>query len=306
MNTVFSDNLKKFRTQKNLTQEQVAEILGVNPQTVSRWECNTTLPDVLLLPQIARLYCVTVDDLFKANSSIYANYAQRLAHLYKQTHAPEDFVQADIEFRKLMRSDSYSAEDRRMHGVIHQFMMSYCADIANNFYQEIINNAASQDETYWRTRNHQVYLYTFLGMSEECINDQLARMEKHSVNAMEWVTLISAFFYAKRYEEGYRYFSEALAKFPKEHKLLRLGAEICRFLKRFDEAFKYLNKAEELNAHYYDIGYTRGFCYEDMGDWENAYKTWLSVVNMLKKDGNDIEAATIEKRANAALEKMDI
>ena len=37
--TVFSENLKKFRTAKNYTQEQVADILCVNAQTVSRWEC---------------------------------------------------------------------------------------------------------------------------------------------------------------------------------------------------------------------------------------------------------------------------
>ncbi len=40
--TVFSENLKKFRTAKNYTQEQVADILCVNAQTVSRWECGVS------------------------------------------------------------------------------------------------------------------------------------------------------------------------------------------------------------------------------------------------------------------------
>lgn len=63
--TIFSENLKKYRIAKNYTQEQVAETLGVNTQTVSRWECGTTLPDVLTLPSLARLYEVTVDDFYK-------------------------------------------------------------------------------------------------------------------------------------------------------------------------------------------------------------------------------------------------
>ena len=63
--TVFSQNLKRFRISKNMTQEQAAEALGVSTQTVSRWECNTTLPDVTILPKIAALYCVTIDDLYK-------------------------------------------------------------------------------------------------------------------------------------------------------------------------------------------------------------------------------------------------
>ena len=36
---VFSENMKKFRNAKKYTQEYVAERLGVNAQTVSRWEC---------------------------------------------------------------------------------------------------------------------------------------------------------------------------------------------------------------------------------------------------------------------------
>mgnify|MGYP003297697871 CR=1 FL=1 len=68
MNTIFSDNLKKFRQNKNYTQEQVADILGVSSHSVSRWECGTTLPDVLMLPEIAKLYEITTDDLYKKNS----------------------------------------------------------------------------------------------------------------------------------------------------------------------------------------------------------------------------------------------
>ena len=96
MKNVFSNNLKRLRLQKRLTQEQAAETLGVSAQSISRWECNTTCPDIMLLPEIARLYCVTVDDLFKENSSAYENYAQRLASVYESTHKPEDFLKADI------------------------------------------------------------------------------------------------------------------------------------------------------------------------------------------------------------------
>ncbi|MBQ9121425.1 MAG: helix-turn-helix transcriptional regulator [Clostridia bacterium] len=78
-NTVFSENLKKFRITKNYTQEQVADILHICLQTVSRWECGSTLPDVLTLPELAKIYGVTVDDFYKRNSVAYDNYAQCLS-----------------------------------------------------------------------------------------------------------------------------------------------------------------------------------------------------------------------------------
>ena len=81
--TVFSENMKKFRLAKKYTQEEVAEKLSVTAQTVSRWECGITLPDVLLLPEIAKIYGIIVDDLFKKCSVAYENYAQRLSALYE-------------------------------------------------------------------------------------------------------------------------------------------------------------------------------------------------------------------------------
>lgn len=41
-NSIFAENLRKFRLAKNLTQEQVAAALYVTAQTVSRWECGVS------------------------------------------------------------------------------------------------------------------------------------------------------------------------------------------------------------------------------------------------------------------------
>ena len=65
MNFNFGNNLKRLRLAKNYTQEQAAEKLNVSSKAISRWECGNAMPDVMLLPEIARLYCVTVDELYK-------------------------------------------------------------------------------------------------------------------------------------------------------------------------------------------------------------------------------------------------
>jgi transcriptional regulator with XRE-family HTH domain len=59
----FSEIFKMLRKEKHLTQEQIAEILGVSPQAISRWENSATFPDVTLLPQIAGYFDTTVDEL---------------------------------------------------------------------------------------------------------------------------------------------------------------------------------------------------------------------------------------------------
>jgi len=58
-----AENIKSLRKQKDMTQEDVAEILGVSPQSVSKWERGNTYPDITLLPSIANLYETSVDAL---------------------------------------------------------------------------------------------------------------------------------------------------------------------------------------------------------------------------------------------------
>ena len=52
-----------YRKQKNMTQEDLAQKLGVTSQAVSKWETDGACPDISLLPQLTRLLGVSVDTL---------------------------------------------------------------------------------------------------------------------------------------------------------------------------------------------------------------------------------------------------
>lgn len=53
-----------LRRNKNLTQAQLAEALSVSAQSVSKWENHLSVPDISLLPMIARFFGITMDELF--------------------------------------------------------------------------------------------------------------------------------------------------------------------------------------------------------------------------------------------------
>ena len=60
----FGEKMKNLRKKKrDLTQEQLAEYLGVSFQAVSKWETNAAYPDISLFPVIANFYGVTTDEL---------------------------------------------------------------------------------------------------------------------------------------------------------------------------------------------------------------------------------------------------
>ncbi|MBQ6262753.1 MAG: helix-turn-helix transcriptional regulator [Clostridia bacterium] len=63
MNICFSENVKHLRKEKDLTQEALADELGISFQTVSKWERGESYPDITMLPVISSFFGVTVDVL---------------------------------------------------------------------------------------------------------------------------------------------------------------------------------------------------------------------------------------------------
>ncbi len=57
-------NIAKYRRARGLTQEELGTILSVTNQAVSKWESEVSMPDVMLLPEIATALNITLDDLY--------------------------------------------------------------------------------------------------------------------------------------------------------------------------------------------------------------------------------------------------
>lgn len=302
MNTILSQNLKKYRLARNLTQEQAAELLKVSPQTVSRWECSTTLPDVTLLPEIARLYCVTIDDLFRKTYVAYENYAQRLASLYEASRTFENFFQAEQEFQKLIAGGQYSMDDLRTYGIIHQFMMMDCKEKALYWFERTLKECNEDDwEIRRRTRAQKMRLLSQMGEAESCVAEQRRLLEQNSHSAEEWVLMLVAYLHAKGYEDAYQCYQKAASLFPEEWELHIHGGSACRKLGLYEEAFTCWEKAEQLEPTFVDVKYEKAFCYADMGEYEKAYHMHLEIAEALSKEGLEVEAAAEIQHANHIL-----
>ena len=61
--------IKKLRRDRNITQEQLAELLGVSTNAVSQWECDKTAPDISHLPVLANIFEVSADILLEIDIS---------------------------------------------------------------------------------------------------------------------------------------------------------------------------------------------------------------------------------------------
>lgn len=70
MKLKIGETIKKMRKEREITQEEFAEVLGVSCQSVSRWENGTCYPDMELIPTIAGFFAVSVDKLLGVDDEV--------------------------------------------------------------------------------------------------------------------------------------------------------------------------------------------------------------------------------------------
>ena len=91
MDNRFSNIFKELRKLQELTQEQVAEMLGVTSQAISKWECGTSYPDIEMLPIIANIFKVSTDyllgvDISKQEKDIFEIIEKAKAFCYNSKY----------------------------------------------------------------------------------------------------------------------------------------------------------------------------------------------------------------------------
>lgn len=284
--SIISNNLRKLRLEKHYTQEQAAEALSVSAQSVSRWECGTTLPEITLLPRIARLYAVTVDDLFREDCCAYQNYAQRLLAVYEASGKLEDFFAARSEYQRLFAGGHYDAEDLRSCGVLHQYLMEHARDEALSCFDRVLK-LEEKDDVYYRTCRQKMLLLAQTGRCRESMALQESRLDREDPKS--WLLLTAACFFAEAYDRAYTVVKEAMEKFPEEALLRVYGGDICQKRRNYEEAFGYWEKALELDPDCLDARYSMAACWEELGELKKAFDAWTALAEELSRRGLDVE-----------------
>ena len=291
--TVFSENMKKFRAAKKYTQEEVAQKLCVTAQSVSRWECGNTLPDVLLLPEIAELYGVMVDDLFKKQSVAYDNYAQRLSALYEISDDPEDFLRCRLEYQKLMKSGTMSMHDKWDYGWLHLAMMYFCKKEALKWFDEVLADKTDKNSLpYRRSATMKQELLFAFGKGQEILEERQREMDEANgeLDEREWCLLVEAYNSAKQYEKGIEVCQKALKKYPDNWEIHLLKGLLYFNMKQYDDAIECFERSGELGTPFCDEKYELAWCYRKLENFKEAHRIYLEIAEIHRKNGFDVEA----------------
>ena len=176
MKLFFSENFKQLRKNKDLTQEQIADVFHVSPKVVSRWETGANYPDVELLPQIAIYFSVSLDELLGVekirDTEIVGNYVKDIRNLLNSGRLYDA-----IEMSRKAVSEYPVAADCNLHYLLLQALCKACdketpgyEENTQKFKNEIISvgeRIINANPNNWGVKHMLLSQYAAWGMNDE-------------------------------------------------------------------------------------------------------------------------------------------
>lgn len=127
MSIYIGENIKTLRKNKDITQEQLSDFLGISNVAVSKWERNETYPDISLLPVLAKYFNVTIDELMGYDASKVNKQIDEIEKEYWQFRSNGEFDKASSLIKKAR--ETYYDDYRIMYLYMHNILGGH---IANN------------------------------------------------------------------------------------------------------------------------------------------------------------------------------
>ena len=142
------NKIRQLRYKASLTQEQLAEKLGISAQAVSKWENSVAMPDITALPLLAEIFGVTIDDMFDLTNE------QRLNRIENRMDAEEE-LPADIfrEFEDYLKAELNDEQNKKratnLIAYLYWHRMNSYALKASRYAKEAVRLAPDVKESQW-------------------------------------------------------------------------------------------------------------------------------------------------------------
>lgn len=315
--------IRQLRFKAGLTQEMLADRMGLSPQSVSKWENGAAMPDITSLPVLAEIFGVTIDDLFDLSTE------QRLSRIENRLDTEEDLPQdIFLEYEEFLRSqlddEQYGKRAAELIAYLYWHRMDFYARKAGRFAMEdirrspaeknsqwILMKAAGHAAWDWNISNHTAavdfwkeiteanpntalpYLYLIDNLLADRRADETEEALEHLNKLQGGNPLMKAVYPAyialARFNEAEadRIIESVLKEYPESHDALFEAAQYYAFKANYPTAIAYYERAFELDdkrPRFMDSLMAISDIYRIMGDYRKAAETYDRIITLLKEE----------------------
>ncbi|MBR2805330.1 MAG: helix-turn-helix domain-containing protein [Oscillospiraceae bacterium] len=331
--------IRRLRTGRGLTQEALAAALNVSPQSVSKWECGSSMPDVQMLPEIAVYFGVTIDQLFAMTPE------QQMERIENRIYSSGKLSEA--EERQIEQQMYAFAEDLKYEGQAktlltklynhqaeqYRLLATACGKEAvekSGGDRDAVSELANAWGSYipdWNVRNHHALIEWFSDYCRSNPKNRAALMwlmdnlidDRRLSEAREWLEKLAVIDNTFR-TVMYRYLI-ALAEGDSGEAEKRLGelekmedrewsraltlGDIYTQRQEYDKAVEWYRRGQEMqpSPKYVDSAVSIAHICEIRGDKTGAIKAYREALRLLKEDWGLISGDECEE-VERAIKKL--
>lgn len=314
--------IKTLRANKGITQETLAENLGVSYQAVSRWENSITMPDIQLLPKISIYFGVTIDELFEFTRE---SHLERIENMLEEKSMlnVEEFNNAENYLSELLKKNFKDGKAYELLAELYRHKADGEYKIAGNYAkQALLHTPLSKDAHCvlrgalngvicdWNIANHHEiidYYYDFVEKNKNDWHGYLYLLD----NLIADHRLSEAWNVLKKYEkvhpgylcylykgnileaennldEAFKIWNKMIEEYADNFLAWFSKADHMARLCLYDEAICNFEKSMELqpSPRMWDALQAIAHIYEIEGKYEEAIDTYKNIIKLLNDEWN--------------------
>ena len=311
-------SIRRLRTERGMTQEELASFAGVSFQAVSKWECGTTTPDIALLPKLAVFFGVRIDDLFGITGEeelqrvdyllgheriTEENFAYSKSVLDRALeHSPDDIrvlkTYARLYFAKnqrdrleagrmLRQAMKIAPEDDEIWLLYHQF----CGKETDDFISTCEPYLPAVPKT---SRLYELLIGAMIGRRYfDRAESLIAMYEPHCPTAMPAVFRGDLALAGGNIEKALAIWDSVdagahKAQYELGERLVKINENV-RAVTAFERSFAAAEVPRDLSAMY-----SLAFLHERLGNRAEAKAAWQTILDVLASDWNIADGETVD------------
>ena len=330
--------IRQLRFRAGLTQEQLAEKLGIGAQSVSKWENAVAMPDITTLPLLAEIFGISIDDLFDLTSEQRLNRIENSLDITEEL--PQDLFREYEDFLKVQLDDEQNRQRATsLIAYLYWHRMNSCAQKAARYAKDsirmtpgvkdcqwVLDRAEGHASWDWNIANHTKAIEFWRGIVEEnpevrlpysyLLDNLLAdhradEAEKYLEKASQlpdarpvMVQVYRAHIALARFDEktADRIMEDLVAAHPEDFACLfeaaQYYAEKCDYQKAIG-LYEQSFEKETRQPRFQDELMAIADIYEIMGEYRKAAETYDRIIRLLEEEWGMTE----ETELQAAREK---
>ena len=227
--------IRALRFKADMTQEQLADKLGIAAQSVSKWENGTTMPDIITLPLLAEIFGITIDDLFDLTVEQRFNRIENRMDM--EDDLPQDIFLEYEEFLKSQLTDeTYKKRATELIAYLYWHRMEMFSKKASRYARDAVRLSPGEKGCQWilqKAEGHAAWDWN-ISNHTAAIEFYKDLVEKKPTEKMPYYYLLDNLIADHRADEADRYL-ERLCALPDTRPISNQEYRAHIALARFDE-----------------------------------------------------------------------